>query len=83
MLGVPNHHLKTTRSKFGGSIFSGSKLKANTKMETDVKRASSSTLLSTPCFHPFSLSLSLSPSFSHSLSLPFSLGKHNEWGVET
>lgn len=37
MSGVPNYHLKTTHSTFGGSIFSGMKLKANTKMETDVK----------------------------------------------
>lgn len=59
MSGVPNYHLKTTHCTFGGSIFSGTKLKANTKMETDVKRASSSTLLYNPCFHPFSLSLPL------------------------
>ena len=62
MWGVPNYHLKTTLSTFGGSIFSGTKLKANTKMETDVETSkSSSARLYIPCFHLFSLSLPLYP----------------------
>lgn len=36
--GVPKYHLKTTLSTFGGSIFSSTKLKANTKLETDVEQ---------------------------------------------
>lgn len=69
MAGVPNYHLKTTHFTFGGSIFSGTELKANTKMETDVKRAGSSTLLYILCFQPISLS-----------TLSSALAKHNEWG---
>lgn len=62
MWGVPNYHLKTTLSTFGGSIFSGTKLKANTKMETDVETSKScSARLYIPCFHLFSLSLPLYP----------------------
>lgn len=57
---MPNYHLKTTHFTFGGSIFSGTELKANTKMETDVKRAGSSTLLHVcSVFSPISLCLSL------------------------
>lgn len=48
---MPNHHLKTALSTFGGSIFSGTELKANTKMETDVERVRAAPYLC--IFHVF------------------------------
>lgn len=41
---VPNYHIRTAQSAFGDSIFSGTSLKVNTKMETDVKRVKLLTL---------------------------------------
>lgn len=64
---MPNYHLKTTLSTFGGSIFSGIELKANTKMETDVERLRAA--LHWCIFHSLFLSRSV-----------LSSTKHNEWG---
>lgn len=55
----PNYHLKTTHFTFGGPIFPGTELKANTKMETDVKGAGFITLLHVcSVFSPITLGLS-------------------------